>query len=65
MLSRMPGSRFHVLWKKRDSVLDAHGLIITPDTSLAENPRLDLLVVPGGHGQDLLMKDKPSIALTW
>ena len=41
VLSRIPDSRFHVLWKKRDPVLDAHGLIITPDTSLAESPRLD------------------------
>ena len=57
VLCRTPDSRFHVLWKKRDPVLDAHGLIITPDTSFAESPRLDLLIVPGGHGQELLMKD--------
>ena len=57
VLSRLPDSKFHVLWKRRDPVTDVHGLIITPDTSFAESPQLDVLVVPGGQGQELLMKD--------
>ena len=52
VLSRIPNSRFHVLWKRTDPIRDAHGLIITPDTAFTESPHLDLLVVPGGHGQE-------------
>jgi cyclohexyl-isocyanide hydratase len=32
-------------------------LIITPETTFAEAPALDLLVVPGGFGQEVLMDD--------
>jgi cyclohexyl-isocyanide hydratase len=57
VLVRVPNSRFHILWKQREPVRDMHGLIITPDTTLAESPRLDVLVVPGGYGQEALMSD--------
>lgn len=57
VLSRVPDSRFHVLWKSKDPVRDAHGLIITPDMAFDESPHLDVLVVPGGPGQEMLMKD--------
>jgi cyclohexyl-isocyanide hydratase len=57
VLSRIPNSKFYVLWKQKIPVPDAHGLILTPDTSFAESPRLHLLVVPGGYGQEALMKD--------
>lgn len=57
VLSRVPDSKFHVLWKHKDAVRDAHGLIITPDTAFGESPHLDVLVVPGGPGQEMLMKD--------
>jgi len=57
VLSRIPNSKFHVLWKQKVPISDAHGLILTPDTTFTESPRLDLLVVPGGHGQEALMND--------
>jgi cyclohexyl-isocyanide hydratase len=57
VLSRMANSKFHVLWKQKVPIPDAHGLILTPDTTFTESPRLDLLVVPGGHGQEALMND--------
>jgi cyclohexyl-isocyanide hydratase len=58
VLVRIPNSNFHVLWKTKESVRDAHGLILTPSTSFSESPNLDLLVVPGGHGQESLMNDE-------
>jgi cyclohexyl-isocyanide hydratase len=57
VLSRIPNSKFYVLWKQKVPVADAHGLILTPDTNFAESPRLDLLLVPGGCGQEALMND--------
>jgi cyclohexyl-isocyanide hydratase len=58
VLSRLSDSTFHIAWKQREPVRDCHGLILTPEVSLAECPQLDLLVVPGGHGQEALMEDE-------
>jgi cyclohexyl-isocyanide hydratase len=57
VLSRIPNSTFHVLWKEIRPILDVKGLILTPDTTVANSPELDLLVVPGGWGQETLMED--------
>jgi cyclohexyl-isocyanide hydratase len=58
ILSRIPGSDFHVLSKDLGSVRDAHGFIITPEKTLSDAPPLDVLVVPGGFGQEALMDDE-------
>jgi cyclohexyl-isocyanide hydratase len=57
ILTRIPNSTFHLIWKERIPVRDIRGLIITPETTFAEAPPLDLLVVPGGFGQEALMDD--------
>ncbi|MBV9865814.1 MAG: DJ-1/PfpI family protein [Abitibacteriaceae bacterium] len=58
ILSRLPNSTFHVLWKDRMPLKDGKGLILTPDTTFAESSPLNLLVVPGGIGQEALMDDE-------
>jgi cyclohexyl-isocyanide hydratase len=58
VLARLPDSTFHVVWKRKEPLRDCHGLILTPGTDLAECPKLDLLVIPGGHGQEALMDDE-------
>lgn len=58
VLSRIPDSTFHVLWKEKLPIRDLNGLIITSEKSFAEAPQLDLLVVPGGFGQEALMDDE-------
>jgi cyclohexyl-isocyanide hydratase len=58
VLSRLPDSAFHVLWKEKVPVRDGRGLILTPERTLGESPPLDVLVVPGGHGQEALMEDE-------
>lgn len=58
VLSQVPGSTFHVLWREKAPVRDRRGLILTPETTFAESPPLDVLVVPGGHGQQALMEDE-------
>ena len=58
VLSRLPDSTFHVLWKEKSPVRDTRGLILTPETTLEESPPLDLLIVPGGYGQQALMDDE-------
>lgn len=58
VLSRIHDSSFHVLWKEKVPVLDAKGLILTPQKTFLEAPRLDVLVIPGGPGQEELMDDE-------
>lgn len=55
VLSRLPNSTFHILWKEKMPVKDIKGLILTPEKTLFESPPLDLLLVPGGYGQEALM----------
>jgi cyclohexyl-isocyanide hydratase len=58
VLSRVPNSTIHVLWKDVKPIRDIKGLILTPEQSFAEAPSLDVLVVPGGPGQEALMEDE-------
>jgi cyclohexyl-isocyanide hydratase len=57
-LSRVPNSRFLTIWKDRSPVRDLAGLQLLADTTIAEAPQLDVLLVPGGHGQEALMHDE-------
>jgi cyclohexyl-isocyanide hydratase len=58
VLSRLPDSTFHVLAKEAKPIRDWAGLILTPERTLAEAPPLDVLVVPGGRGQEAMMEDE-------
>jgi cyclohexyl-isocyanide hydratase len=57
VLSRLPNSSFQLLWRNTQPVRDMHGLALTPDTTFATSQPIDLLVVPGGAGQEALMED--------
>src|SRR5271165_6212673 len=57
VLSRLSNSTFHILWKEKIPVRCMRGLILTPEKTLSEAPPLDLLIVPGGYGQEVLMDD--------
>ena len=58
VLSRVPDATVHVIAKDTAPFRDMKGLILTPETTIAEAPKLDLLVVPGGFGQEALMEDE-------
>ncbi len=57
ILSRVPGAKIHILWKTRERIRDVHGLILTPTMTLSSCPKLDVLVIPGGPGQEGIMDD--------
>lgn len=63
VLSRIPDSTIHVIAKTESPVRDIQGLILTPEMSIAETPELDVLLVPGGYGQQQLMNDEEILAL--
>lgn len=58
VLSQLPNSVFHTAWKDKTPVRDVRGLVLTPDKTFDEVPQLDLLIVPGGPGQEELMEDE-------
>jgi cyclohexyl-isocyanide hydratase len=62
VLSRIPDSSFHVIAKNRNPIRDVRGLILTPELTFQEAPRLDVIVVPGGAGQEELMADEITLS---
>ncbi len=58
VLSRIPDVTIQVIGKTKAPVRDVKRLILTPDIPIAEAGPLDLLLVPGGLGQQLLMEDQ-------
>jgi cyclohexyl-isocyanide hydratase len=58
VLSRVPDSLFHVIAKRKEPVRDVRGLVLTPSLSFAESPQLNVLLVPGGSGVNVLMEDE-------
>jgi cyclohexyl-isocyanide hydratase len=57
VFARMPHTKVHVLWKTIGLVETDRGLCILADTALADCPPLDIVFVPGGPGQALVMDD--------
>lgn len=63
VLSRIPDSTVHVMAKTQRPIRDIQGLILTPEIAIANAPRLDVLLVPGGYGQRELMEDDEVLSL--
>lgn len=51
VLARIPEAQVQVVAKHLDPVVSESGLAISPTTTLAKVPHVDLLFVPGGIGQ--------------
>ncbi|MGA7523585.1 MAG: DJ-1/PfpI family protein [Acidobacteriaceae bacterium] len=63
VLSRMPDTTIQIIGKEIAPVRDVQGLRLSPDVSTAEAGIFDVLLVPGGHGQQALMHDEEVLAL--
>ncbi len=63
VLSRLPNATVKLLWKTIDSIRDYRGLGLIPDAKLSDAGEIDLLVVPGGPGQEDLMEDETVLSL--
>jgi cyclohexyl-isocyanide hydratase len=57
VLARAPNSRAHLVWKDCVPFAGDTGLCVTPSVSFRDAPQFDVLVVPGGPGQNDLMDD--------
>ncbi len=58
VLSRIPNSTFYTLWKDKTVVRDMRGMQLVPDTSFEDAPQLDVLLIPGGYGQEQVAADE-------
>jgi cyclohexyl-isocyanide hydratase len=63
VLSRMPDTTVRVVAKELVPICDIQGLRFMPDTRIEEAGTFDVLVVPGGYGQQALMHDEEVLAL--
>jgi len=63
VLSRMPNSTIQIVGKGLAPVRDMLGLRLSPDVRIAEAEHFDVLVVPGGYGQQALMHDEEVLEL--
>ena len=62
VFSRLPGARTELVWKDLDAIASDTGFAIRPTRTFAEAPQYDVVVVPGGPGQQGLMDDDDSLA---
>lgn len=58
VFSRIPNSTYRIYGKTTAPLRDLRGLRMMADATLAEAPRLDLLHIPGGFGQEAVMDDE-------
>lgn len=62
VLARVPEAKVRLLWKTAGPVTADTGISLVADTALADCPKLDVLVVPGGPGVGALMEDEEVLA---
>lgn len=63
ILSRMPETTVRVISKELAPIRDVQGLRLMPDVRIEEAGAFDVLVVPGGYGQQALMHDEEVLGL--
>jgi cyclohexyl-isocyanide hydratase len=57
VFSSVPGAKLHLVWKRIEPVASDTVLVLTPTTTFADCPQLDVICVPGGVGSDNLLND--------
>lgn len=60
-LSRAPGVKMHYVWKTLDPVPSDAGIALVPTDTFESCPQLDMICIPGGAGQTVLMTDQPTL----
>lgn len=61
VLARLPNTVVHLVARTLDPVKTDRGMMIVPTVSYADCPQLDVVMVPGGPGQQDLMEDRTVI----
>jgi len=61
VLARLPNSAVDLVARTRDPVTTDRGMQIVPTVTYADCPPLDVIMVPGGPGQQELMEDEEAL----
>ena len=62
VFSGLPGVRIHRIWKTLDPVKTDDGMMVLPDTTFDNCPRLDIICIGGGIGQAAVEDDPQPLA---
>jgi cyclohexyl-isocyanide hydratase len=62
VFSSVPGAKVHLIWKRIEPVASDSVLTLTPTTTFADCPQLDVICVPGGAGTDDMVNDEEMLA---
>jgi cyclohexyl-isocyanide hydratase len=62
VFSSVPGAQVHLIWKRIEPVPSDSVLVLTPTTTFADCPQLDVICVPGGAGTDDMIDDAEMLA---
>jgi cyclohexyl-isocyanide hydratase len=62
VFSSVPGVQVHLIWKRIEPVASDSVMTITPTTTFADCPQLDVICVPGGFGTDDMINDAEMLA---
>ena len=62
VFSSLPGAKVHLIWKRIEPVTSDSVLMLTPTTTFADCPQLDVICVPGGFGTDDMINDEEMLA---
>jgi cyclohexyl-isocyanide hydratase len=58
VFSSVPDAQVHLIWKRIEPVPSDTVLTLTPTTTFADCPQLDVICVPGGFGTDDMVNDE-------
>jgi cyclohexyl-isocyanide hydratase len=61
VFSGVPGAKVHLIWKRIEPVPSDSVLTLTPTTTFADCPQLDVICVPGGAGSNDVVNDADMI----
>ena len=62
VFSSVPGAQVHLIWKRIEPVSSDSVMALTPTTTFADCPQLDVICVPGGLGTDDMINDEEMLA---
>lgn len=62
VLARLPDTKVDLVARTLDAVTTDHGMQIVPTITYGDCPPLDVIIVPGGPGQQNLMEDEETLS---
>jgi cyclohexyl-isocyanide hydratase len=62
VFSGVPGAKVHLIWKRIEPVPTDTVMTLTPTTTFADCPQLDVICVPGGAGINDMVNDEEMLA---